>query len=327
MPNPQHGLAQGLPGCVAVPTSPDKPTVCLPLVFGQEQDSGELTVPRLSTAQPPSLPHRPRILTAASFHPQGTPVCQPMPMASTRSPQGCQPALPPSLSVVMVTRYVVTGEDGASHPSRAVCPAGLATPPSSSSPVTPGSRQGTLHEAPAPGSVLGVLHLLRCQNRSCVPSSSCEEWGQRHPPSICPDRAPPSQSQAMHRADKLISVMTNCLSSQGETLSLQGQPHLPTAAAAGTTEDEQHAALAHLHWAHPQDSCQAGHLSPNTPQYGDSVHRNHCLTRPFPAQYVSLLPQNSRTTAQAAHKAASPPGLWPPRASSNCQGWAHPQPY
>ncbi|XP_016155945.1 PREDICTED: uncharacterized protein LOC107603818 [Ficedula albicollis] len=41
----------------------------------------------------------------------GAPVCQPMPVASTRSPQGCQPAPPASLSVVMVTRYVVTGRD------------------------------------------------------------------------------------------------------------------------------------------------------------------------------------------------------------------------
>lgn len=132
MPNPRHGLAQGLaqglPGGAAVPASPDKPAVCLPWVFGREQDGGELTVPGLSSAQPPSPSHRPRILTASPSHPQGAPVCQPMPMAPACSPKGCQPAPPASLSVVMVTRYVVTGEDGASHPSRAVCPAGLATP-------------------------------------------------------------------------------------------------------------------------------------------------------------------------------------------------------
>lgn len=63
--------------------------------------------------------------------------------------------------------------------------------------------------------------------------------------------------------DKLISVMITCLSSLGKAPSLQGQPHLPTTAAAGTAEDEERATLTHLPWAHPQDSCQAGCLSPN----------------------------------------------------------------
>lgn len=181
VPNPQHGLAQGLaqglarglPSHAAVPASPDKPAVCLPWVFGQEQDNGEFTVPWLSTAQPPSVSHRPRILTAASSHPQGAPVCQPMPMASTRSPLGCQPALPASLSVVMVTRYVVTGEDDASHPSRAVCPARLASPPFPAlSSVTPGSQRGPSVEP--------------------LPQAVC--WGC----SICSDARITAVSQAAH---------------------------------------------------------------------------------------------------------------------------------
>lgn len=141
---------------------------------------------------------------------------------------------------------------------------GWLAPPSCSSSVTPRSRQGTLHGALAPGSVLGVLHLLRCQDCSCVPGSSCEEQGQYHPPSTCPDRVLLSQSQAVHR-DRQTHLSNDNLSFflERETLSLQGQPHLPTAAAAGTAEDEECTTLAHLPWAHPQDSCQAGHLSPN----------------------------------------------------------------
>lgn len=286
-------------------------------------------MPWLSTAQPPSVSHRPRILTAASSHPQGAPVCQPMPMASTRSPLGCQPALPASLSVVMVTRYVVTGEDDASHPSRAVCPARLASPPFPAlSPVTPGSQQGTLRGAPAPGSVLGVLHLLRRQDHSCVPGSSCEEWGQclLLPPALTGH--PFLKAQLCTEADKVISVMATCLSSQGETLSLQGQPHLPTAAAAGTAEDEEHATLAlgsptgqlPSRTPVPQNLCTMVTVFTTTIV---SQGHPHCV---YPAQCVSLLPQNSWTVAQAAHKAASP-GLWLLRASSNSQEWAHPQPY
>lgn len=256
MPDPRHRLAQGLPGHAAVPTSPDKPAVCPSWVFGQGQDSRELTVPGLSIAQPPSMSH---ILTAASSQPQGAPVCQPMPMASTRSPQGCQPALPASLSVVMVTRNVVTGEDGASHPSRAVCPEGLAPP--------------------LPALPLSPLGLGRGPSVEPLPQAVC--WGG----SICSAARIAAVSQAAHvgngdsaillppalsghlpgcaQTDKLISVMTTCLSCQGEALYLQGQPDLSTAAAAGTAEDEEHATPAHLPWAHPRDSCQAGHLSPN----------------------------------------------------------------
>lgn len=76
-------------------------------------------------------------------------------------------------------------------PQQGCLPRRVGSPTSCSSPVTPGPRQGTLRGAPAPGSVLGGLHLLSCQDRSCVPGSSCGEWGQRHPPSTCPDRASP----------------------------------------------------------------------------------------------------------------------------------------
>ncbi|KAL2301263.1 hypothetical protein Nmel_011830 [Mimus melanotis] len=78
----------------------------------------------------------------------------------------------------------------------------------------------------------------------------------------------------------------------GGTLSLQGQPHFPTAAAAGTAEDEEHATLAHLHWAHPQDSCQAGHLSPNIsaghPVIGGTLESRRSLRKGFAGETTLL---------------------------------------
>lgn len=85
--------AQGLPARAAEPTPPAKPAVP-PGIFGPEQDSRELTVPRLSPAQPPSLQGPKGTQASASSPPtsQGPCGCQPVAMAPTRTPQGCQPA-------------------------------------------------------------------------------------------------------------------------------------------------------------------------------------------------------------------------------------------
>lgn len=53
---------------------------------------------------------------------QGPCRCQPVPWPPPAPPRAASLLLPASLSVVMVTRDVVTDEDGASHPNRAVHP-------------------------------------------------------------------------------------------------------------------------------------------------------------------------------------------------------------
>lgn len=171
-------------------------------------------MPWLSTAQLPSISHRPCILTAALSDPQGAPVCQPVCMASTRSPQGL-PARSACLSVCCHGDQICGDRRGWRFtPQQGCLPNKVGLPPLPALPLSP------------PG-------LGRGPSMEPLPQAVC--WGC----SICSDARIAAVSQAVHvrnrdstillppaltgycflkarlctETDKLISVMTTCLSS------------------------------------------------------------------------------------------------------------------